>query len=279
MSYRLAKAILNRPGGRAILGHLLTAKARLSGNQMRVFYDGCWIHQSGQDSFAEWEPATGRNPSHWLRVERKYWFPFYTPKPGDTIIEIGAGVGIETILFSRAIGAKGRIVSVEAHPRTYACLLKTCEHNSLRNVIPLNVALVEKESTVHLEDSTQHIGNAVTPDGTGSISVRGRSLDDICTELGIASAAFLRMNIEGAEQFAIRGMEKTIANTAYAAIACHDFKADRTGNDFFRTRVVVTQFLQDHGFQIVPMQFEEPWAKDHVYAFNTRIATSPVSPQ
>jgi FkbM family methyltransferase len=58
---------------------------------------------------------------------------------------VGAGIGIESILYSRAVGANGRVIAIEAHPRTYACLVKTCEYSSLTNVTPLNIALVDRE--------------------------------------------------------------------------------------------------------------------------------------
>lgn len=37
---------------------------------------------------------------------------------------------------------------------------------------------------------------------------------------------FLKMNIEGAEQLAIKGMLWLIERTQHVAIACHDFIAD-----------------------------------------------------
>jgi hypothetical protein len=107
--------------------------------------------------------------------------------------------------------------------------------------------------------------------------VRGRSLDAVCEEQGISQVALLRMNIEGAEQFAIQGMDRVIANTAHAAIACHDFKADRTGNEFFRTKKRIAEFLARNGFEVVELAFDEPWAKDHVYAFNPSLTTNPCS--
>jgi FkbM family methyltransferase len=212
-------------------------------------------------------------------VEQR-WLSFYRPAPGETIIEVGAGIGIESILYSRAVGPSGRVIAIEAHPRTYKCLVKTCEHNSLSNVEALNIALVDREQVVSIEDSARHIGNAIFQEVSGgSIQVRGRRLDDVCAELEVSDIAVIRTNIEGAEKFAIQGMSDVIRRTAHAKIACHDFKADRTGNDFFRTRKIVTEFLRDHGFEIVPMSFDESWAKDYVFAYNRALTDNPLSAQ
>ena len=276
-TFNPAKKLLDRRGGRTLLGYLVTASANLRGNKARIFYDGCWIHQFDTDYFADWAPLTRRNLPSWLNQERRYWLSFYAPNLGDTIIDVGAGVGIETILFSRAVGERGRVLAIEAHPRTYACLLKTCQYNALNNVVALNIALVDNECAVSLEDSPQHIGNAIVPGKQGSIQVRGRRLDDVCDEHRFGEIALVRMNIEGAEKLAIRGMESMLAKTTHVAIACHDFKADRTGNEFFRTKKDVIGFLLDRGFKIVEMSFEKPWAKDHVYAYNASLTTNPVA--
>jgi FkbM family methyltransferase len=279
MSFRLAKALLDRPGGRTVLGHLVTARARAHGNPVEIFYDGgCWIHRFGSEAIANWEPSSQRNLPRSLRQAQR-WLSFYQPTLGETVIDVGAGVGVESIMYSRAVGASGRVIAVEAHPRTYQCLVKTCEYNSLANVTPLNIALVDREQVVSIEDSPMHIGNTIAPGGASFIQVRGRSLDDVCAELGVGDVAVVRTNIEGAEKFAIRGMNDVMGRIAHVQIACHDFKADRTGNDFFRTKKIVTEFLLDRGFEIVAMSFQEPWAKDYVFAYNRALTGNPLHAQ
>ena len=224
-----------------------------------------------------WEPASKCNLPMWLKRAQQRWLSFYQPTSGETVIEVGAGIGVESILYSRAVGPSGRVIAIEAHPRTYKCLVKTCEYSSLANVTPLNIALVDREQVVSIEDSSKHISNAIVPGaGGGCIQVRGRSLDDVCAELGVGDIGVIRTNIEGAEKFAIQGMNEVIGRIAHVEIACHDFKADRTGNDFFRTKRIVTEFLLDHGFEIVPMPFEEPWAKDYVFAYNRALTGNPL---
>ncbi|WP_041279636.1 hypothetical protein [Desulfobacula toluolica] len=80
------------------------------------------------------------------------------------------------------------------------------------------------------------------------------------------------MNVEGAEKFGVKSIGWMIKNIAYAGrIACHDFKADRTDNDFFRTKTEVTQYFIENGFKIVQIPFEEPWAQDYVFAYNQQL--------
>ena len=281
MTFRFAKSLLDRRGGRTLLGHLVTARARARGHAVEIFYDsGCWIHRFGNDAFANWEPTSKRDLPTWLERVKQRWLSFYRPTPGETVVEVGAGIGIESIMYSRAVGANGRVIAIEAHPRTYSCLVKTCEYSSLTNVTPLNIALVDREQVVSIEDSSKHLSNAIVPGAGGSdIQVRGRSLDDVCADLGVGDISVIRTNIEGAERFVIQGMNAVIGRIAHAEIACHDFKADRTGNDFFRTKKIVSEFLLDHAFEIVPMPFEEPWARDYVFAYNRALTGNPLHAQ
>ena len=48
-----------------------------------------------------------------------YWMHVYCPRPGDTVLDIGAGIGIDAMALSGLVGDTGRIYSLEAHPWTF----------------------------------------------------------------------------------------------------------------------------------------------------------------
>ena len=52
-------------------------------------------------------------------------------------MDVGAGVGEETLTFSRAVGARGEVICIEAHPRTHQCLEMLIRYNRLENVTAL----------------------------------------------------------------------------------------------------------------------------------------------
>ena len=57
MRLRTVIRILNRPGGRALLGKLVTWKAHSTGGGgATIFFDDCWVHEFPDGSIAEWEP-------------------------------------------------------------------------------------------------------------------------------------------------------------------------------------------------------------------------------
>jgi FkbM family methyltransferase len=195
----------------------------------------------------------------------------YTPDQGDVVFDIGAGVGSETLLFSRLVGASGRVVSIEAHPRTYNRVVELCNANGLVNVTPLQVAAAESDGTATITDLANHLRNTTLAAGRNGIEVPARRLETIAKSLEITHIDLLKMNIEGAEVSALRGLGPLLANTRYVCIACHDFLADEGGADTLRTKAAVRELLVGHGFDVRTRDdAPDPWTRDYVYGVNTR---------
>jgi tRNA G37 N-methylase Trm5 len=64
----------------------------------------------------------------------------FTPKEGDTVIDIGAHIGRYTITSSKLVGNTGKVVAIEAGPDTFQILKRNVTLNNLTNVLPLNIA-------------------------------------------------------------------------------------------------------------------------------------------
>jgi FkbM family methyltransferase len=261
---------LDRPGLRWIPAMVYSVAGRFSreGVESLKFDDG-WVHQFNGTYLVEARPR-------WRAAEladdfvHHYSGYLYSPQPGDVVIDVGAGYGWETLYFARKVGSTGAVLSIEAHPVLARMMERTCRLNGLSQVTVMHLALAEDTGTLFLDDDlAAHVGNAVsTQSDGGKIEVQTRSLDDICAELQIGSVDFLKMNIEGAEQLAIRGMSDVIKRTRVVAISCHDFKFERTGNPFFKTREIIEAWLAANGFVIVPRESAMPWLSDQVNAYN-----------
>jgi FkbM family methyltransferase len=265
---------LDRSGLRWILAAGYSLAGRMSANgPLSVRYDDGWVHRFEDTSLVELRPRR-RVPEVSKQWLKEYCGYLYEPAPGNTIIDVGAGYGWETLNFARRVGRAGRVVAIEAHPTLAAMLKRNVDLNGLKQVTPLNYAIADSAQSLFIEDDlVGHIGNAVSrTEDSDKIEVQARSLDQLCSELGIGTVDFLKMNIEGAEQIAIRGMTDMIARTRFVAISCHDFKADRTGNEFFRTKKIVEDWLSERAFVIVPRSSSLPWLRDQVNAYNPALA-------
>ncbi len=157
-------------------------------------------------------------------------------QPGMTVLDIGAHVGYYTHRYAAIVGDNGRIISFEPHPRTFKVLQQNTAQFS--NVILNQLALADSEGTAELHDylmmsasgslhydqgmlnlqKSQLGDNDVAPRigedfHASTFTVQTRPVDDCLAELEIKQVDVVKMDIEGAEIGALRGMKRTIANS------------------------------------------------------------------
>lgn len=254
---------LDHPGGRFILAKTASAFAQhITRSDVQIAYkNGQWRRCIGasvesvgphfaysRQVFREWRQQI----ENYAAETRDYWLRFYEPKEGDTIIDVGAGHGEDTFTFSRLVGKTGRVIAIEAHPLSFNALKNFCRLNNLDNVAPVHLALMDKPGSVHIVESESWMENRVTSNGepASSMTVPAGTLDDLCRELGIREISFLKMNIEGAERYALLGAEETMPRIQHICVACHDFRANQGHGEHFHTRAFVEQLLSNQGFTL-----------------------------
>ena len=157
-------------------------------------------------------------------------------KPGMTVLDIGAHVGYYTRLFSRLVGENGKIIAFEPHPRTFEVLHKNTAN--LKNVTLVQSAVAENEGTaelydylmmsasgsLHYDEKLLDIQKANVGDSdiapriqnefpVEKFAVRTVPIDMLLNEMNIEKIDFVKMDIEGAEMGALRGMKNLIANS------------------------------------------------------------------
>jgi FkbM family methyltransferase len=195
------------------------------------------------------------------------WTWDYRPVPGDTVIDVGAGIGEDTVVFSRLVGPAGRVFAIEAHPDTFACLQQTVARSGLSNVTAIHCALTDRDGKISISSHVDHVTNSIFEDGA-DIRVPARTLDSIDAELGIGEIALLKMNIEGAEKLAVRGFERLAPRVRHVVISCHDFVATHFGGgDYYFTKDEVRTALEASGFAVRQREDAElSWVRDYLYA-------------
>jgi FkbM family methyltransferase len=263
------------------LARLATDLARKAtgGVDIEIFWDGLWIRRAGPHYFPDpgmfivaepnWQRWAGMAEKY-LRDAADYWFHVYKPRPGDVIVDIGAGRGEDVFAFSRAIGPAGSVWAIEPHPVSFAVLRKFCELNQLANVTALNYACVDAPAQLQIEslpvwESNYIRGGEPTP---ASYPVEGLRFDNLCAQHGIDRIDFLKMNIEGAERLALPGCRDALRRARFACVAAHDFRADRGEGEQFRTLALVRDSLREAGFELVTRDSDPRYyVSYHVHGF------------
>jgi FkbM family methyltransferase len=252
---------LDRPGRRGLLIVPASLWVSLRYRTPCVVYwrDGNWIHHYRGAKIPHRELGRAAPPDVLTAAARDLFVHDYTPQPGDVVFDVGAGNGAEAFLFSRLVGPTGRVVSIEAHPRTYARLVDLCRANRLDNVTAVQVAVSDSEGDVVLSDDAHHLRNRILASNADGVSVPARRIERIAAELGIDRIDLLKMNIEGEEARALEGMGALLAATSHVCISCHDFLG-------MPTKAAVLALLTEHGFDVLTRnEAPEPWTRDYVY--------------
>ena len=238
-----------------------TLRALAPEADIQILWDEMWVCRAGPHYFPDPTLFAGAGPK-WdrllilpqkhLRDAEDNWFHVYKPREGDHIVDIGAGRGEDVFAFSRAVGPTGKVWAIEPHPVSFAALAKFIAMNRIANVTALNCACVDLPGQLQIETLPVWESNYVRPGerSEASYAVTGVRFDDLCEQEGIGRIDFLKMNIEGAERFALPGCRKALHRARFACVAAHDFRASRGEGEEFRTLDFVRHFLEDAGFTI-----------------------------
>jgi FkbM family methyltransferase len=280
MSYKKAVvSVLDRPFGRLLLGKIAThalRRASVTDDLEVAFLHGLWTRRIGAafipdgpkfdykyEDFSAWKDIirgySAATNDHWLR--------HYRPREGDIIVDVGAGRGEDTLTFSRAVGASGRVIAIEAHPLSFTLLRSFCQLNRLHNVTALHLALMDKPGTARIAEwESNWMESGVEWDRPIGAKVPAGTLEHVVREQRLDRISFLKMNIEGSERYALLGMMPVMERIAHICVACHDFRAEQGHGDQFRTRAFVERFLLDHGFSVKSRADDQRnYVRDHVF--------------
>jgi FkbM family methyltransferase len=195
--------------------------------------------------FGVWEPSVSSY------IER-------TLKEGDTFIDVGANVGVHTMLASTCVGASGAVHAIEASPAIF-CLLKTnLVRNKLSNVIAHNVAIVDtrRTVTVYRHDDTNLGASTIMHTRTSEhpgvfveeCTIQGMPLQEAVSEAVFRSARVIKIDVEGAEIEVLRGIlrhESSLREDVELIVECNPESLTEAGMD----RHSFLSLLAEHRFE------------------------------
>lgn len=129
-------------------------------------------------------------------------------RPGDTFVDIGANVGVYTLYAARIVGSTGRVVAVEAHPKTFKYLEENVRANGYPWVECVLAAVTDHCGTVGFTDIRSDDQNRVDP--SGPIQVPGLTLDQL---LPNGPVRLLKVDVEGHEAALMAGAVDVVSRS------------------------------------------------------------------
>lgn len=136
------------------------------------------------------------------------------------ILDIGANVGLFSLLAADKLGNNGKIYAFEPCEKTFNILKLNLEANNCRDVFPFKLALSNENASCCLaqpsggknnnNDAFNYISSK-TDNASGEI-VRTQTLDSFVAEHSVERVDLIKIDIEGAELLCFQGAKNTIAN-------------------------------------------------------------------
>jgi FkbM family methyltransferase len=136
--------------------------------------------------------------------------------PGDVVYDVGASIGFFSLLAARLTGPEGRVVALEPAPGPAEAVRVNAALNELPNVTVLEAAagteqgrerlwVVADQTSSHLASRGEH------PLAEMALEVDVLALDDLVSERGFPPPALVKIDVEGSELDALRGMRGILA--------------------------------------------------------------------
>lgn len=161
-------------------------------------------------------------------------------KPGDVVYDIGAHIGLYSVLFSQLTGRTGKVFSFEPSSEASSALKLTISNLENTTLCPFGLSdkntesflfIPQDPSTASLVDWTDHQSGDVH-----KISCQLKRLDELIESNELPYPNFIKCDVEGAEELVFKGSGQKLNDENAPIIlfevnekALNEFKLSKTG--------------------------------------------------
>jgi FkbM family methyltransferase len=148
--------------------------------------------------------------------------------PGKTAVDVGANWGYFTLVCAHLVGPNGRVLALEPHPRLSAMLTENAAANALTQVDVLKLAASAQTGARRFVDFDERAGNfglarAAQQSEVADFECESAALDALLDVRDLGTVDLIKIDIEGGEADAIRGMAEGLQRHRYryVLLECH----------------------------------------------------------
>ena len=192
---------------------------------------------------------------------------FNSIHPGDVVLDIGANVGVYSLLASKKIGAQGKIYAFEPTAATFELLTKNLTLNHCENVVPVKKALSDSKQRILMKvpekwerkDTDAFNKMVFVSDQEGGEDVMmTETLDDFFISENIQRVDFIKVDIEGAEYLFFKGAKNVLSKHKPRIL----FESNEMHCKSFQNSVIdVLVYLNNLGYKLEQINQDQWFAK------------------
>jgi FkbM family methyltransferase len=174
-------------------------------------YDNCVL--AVEPSFNSIVTSVLLAQGDWFEREIEFWRIWL--KPGMTVLDIGANVGVYTASAAQRVGSEGRVIAIEPYAPCVACLKETKRLNNFDWVTIYEGAVSSQSGTAHLKIHSASELNEIVYDGDGGSAhtetVKRITLDELMFREELKRVDFIKLDAEGHELDILAGASQMLA--------------------------------------------------------------------
>jgi len=166
----------------------------------------------------------------------------------DIVYDVGSHLGLYSCL---AASKAGKVYCFEPHPGNLEALRKNIELNNLENIKIIEYALSDEERTFLMPGKDTR-ANAAVSDMEGELEINSVT-GDVLVEEKIKPATVVKIDVEGHEYQAVKGLEETLRDSCrvlYCEVHPEDLK------DFGHSEEEFYDLVEKLGFQNIDIIHE-----------------------
>ena len=134
----------------------------------------------------------------------------YSFQPGDTVLDLGANIGIFAVKAGKQVGKRGKVIAIEPDPHNLSYLERNLEINEIKNCVIVPKGVWSKKGELNLYLGPGGGCNSLVWKREKLVSVKVDTLSGILDKIKVDNVNFIKMDIEGAEIEALEGMENIL---------------------------------------------------------------------
>jgi len=145
-------------------------------------------------------------------------------RPGMTVVDVGANIGVNTAWFADRVGRGGTVHAFEPEPENFARLRTAVGGRPNVTLVQAAVAEASGERSLYLSPDLNVDHRVYDPgDGRRRVTIRSVALDDYFAP--DRPVGFVKIDIQGFECQALRGMRRVLAQPACTGLVFEYFPA------------------------------------------------------
>jgi len=166
-------------------------------------------------------------------------------KEGMVVVDVGAHIGVFSVLASVKTGGLGKVISIEPENSNFKRLEENLSINNISNAMPLKIAISNFEGKKNLFIKEDFAGHSIVSEDSaiGRVEVEVRTLDSLLSSISIRRVDILKIDTEGVELEVLEGAEKILKENLQIKLIISAYH-------YPEERKKVTDYLLSLGFSL-----------------------------